>query len=117
MCGTQAKASHLAWQRSVSIAAIMSIKSSWVVVLSMPSSVPISMAVAVVGFGVYVIQVRGLESLRRLGSLWRLGFRCVRRFTAVPTISAGDGTEILKRKRKTKQGNISKKKTSQDMHC
>lgn len=71
MCGADAKASHLAWQRSVSIAAIVSIKSCRVVVLGVPGSIPVPIAVAVVGFGVPVIQVSGLRSL------WGLGFRSV----------------------------------------
>lgn len=106
MRGAEAKASHLAWQRSVSIAAIVSIKPCWVVVLSVPGSVPVSMAVAVVGSGVSVIQVSGLGSLRGLGWLGRLrglGFRGVRRFAAVTAISAGDGTEILKRKKTNRE--------------
>lgn len=112
MCGAEAKASHLAWQRSVSIAAIVRIKSRWVVVLSVPSSVPVSVAVAVVGSGVSVIQVsglgslRGLEYVRGLDWLRRLRFGGVRRFPAVAAISAGDGSEILKRKDKEKQGHI-----------
>lgn len=71
MCGADAEASHLAWQRSVSIAAIVSIKSCRVVVLSVPGSIPVPIAVAVVGFGVSVIQVSGLRSL------WGLGLRSV----------------------------------------
>lgn len=77
MCGAEAKASHLAWQRSVSIAAIMGIKSCWVVVLSMPGSIPVSIAVAVVWSRVSVIQVSGLGSLWVLGCLRGLGFRGV----------------------------------------
>ncbi len=103
MCGAEAKASHLAWQRSVSIAAILSIKSCRVVVLSVPCSVAVSMAVAVVGSGVSVIQVRGLGSLRGLVWLRGLGFGGVRRFTAVTAIAAGDGTEILKRKKTNRE--------------
>lgn len=106
VCGAEAEGSHLVWQRPVSIAAIMSVKSCRVVVLSMPSSIPVSIAVAVVWFGVSVIQVSGLWSLRWLGSWRRLGFRGVRRFTAVTAISAGDGTEILKRERRKKKRHI-----------
>lgn len=64
VCGAKAEASHLAWQRPVSIAAVMCIKSCWIVVLSMPGSIPISIAVAIVWSGVSVIQVSGL---RRMG--------------------------------------------------
>lgn len=64
MCGAEAEASHLAWQGSVSIAAVMSVKSCRVVVLSVPGSVPVPIAVAVVWSGVSVIQVSGLRSLR-----------------------------------------------------
>lgn len=112
----EAETSHLARQRSVSVAAVMSVKSSWVVVLSVPGpvpgSVPVSIAVAVVGSGVSIIQVcglgglRGLGCMRVLGRLRGLGFRGVRSFTAVTTISAGDGAEILKRK---KEENMFKK--------
>lgn len=66
MCSTDAKTSHLVWQRSVSMATVVSIKSSWVVVLSMPGSIPVPIAVAVVGLGVSVVQVS------RLWRLWRL---------------------------------------------
>ena len=101
VCGAEAQASHLAWQRSVSIAAVVSIKSSGVVVLSVPCSSPVSIAVNIVGFGVSVILVN------RLGSLQRgHGFRGIRRFAAVSAISAGDGTEILKRKTNQKLRHI-----------
>lgn len=94
VCGAQAETPHLAWQGSVPVAAIMSIKPSWVVVLSMPSSVPMSKAVAVVGSGVSVIQVSGLRSERGQ----RL--RGVRRFTDVVARTAGDGTEILQKRKR-----------------
>lgn len=90
VCSTDAEAAHLVRQGSVSIAAIVSIKPCGVVVLSMPCSIPVPVAVVVVGFGVSVVQVS------RLGGLWGLRFRGVRWFTAVAAISAGDGTEILK---------------------
>lgn len=67
VCGAEAETSHLAWQGSVSVAAVMRVKSRRVVVLSVPGSVPISIAVAVVWSGVSVIQVSGLSGLRRLG--------------------------------------------------
>lgn len=67
MCGADAKASHLAWQTFVSIVAVVSIKSCWVVVLSVPSSIPTPIAVAVVRFRVSIIEGSGLRSLRGLG--------------------------------------------------
>lgn len=103
MCGTDAEAAHLVWQGSVSIVAIVSIKTSWVVVLSMPCSVPQPVAVAVVGFGVSVVQVS------RLWGLGGLRFRGVRWFTAVAAISAGDGTEILKTQKRGGHINVSMK--------
>lgn len=66
-----AKASHPAWQGSVSIAAIVSIKSGWVVVLRLSGSIPIPVAVAAVGFWVPIVQVSGL----RRG--WKLRLRSV----------------------------------------
>lgn len=71
MCSADAKASHLAWKRSVAIVSVVSIKSCWVVVLSVPSSIAVTTAVAVVGFGVAVVQLSGLQSLwgRRFGSV------------------------------------------------
>lgn len=58
MCSTDAEASHLTWQGSVPISAVVSIKPCWVVVLRVPGS--ISVPVAIVGFGVPIVQVRGL---------------------------------------------------------
>lgn len=87
VCSTDAKASHLAWQGSVSIAAIVSIKSCWVVVLRVSGSIPVPVAVPVVGFWVSIVQVSGLWRGRKLWlrSVWRFA-------TAVTT---GDGTETL----------------------
>lgn len=96
MRGTDAEPPHLAGQRSVSVASILSVEPCRVVVLSVPSSVPVPIAVAVVGFGVSIVQVGGLRSLRGR----HLGFRSVRRFTAVAAVPAGDGTEILGIKKK-----------------
>lgn len=96
MRGADAEPPHLAGQRSVSIASILSVKPRRVVVLSVPSSVPVPIAVAVVGFGVSVVQVGGLRSLRGR----HLGLRSVRRFTAVAAVPAGDRTEILGVKKK-----------------
>lgn len=82
MCGTEAETSHLVRQRSVSIAAILSIKARRVVVLNVPGSVPVAVAVAVVVVvgggrsGMSVIQVSGLWSGLRRG-LRRLRFRGV----------------------------------------
>lgn len=53
------------------MATVVSIKSSWVVVLSMPGS--ITKAVAVVGLGVSIVQVSGLWRLWRLWRLWGWG--------------------------------------------
>lgn len=114
MCGTDAEAAHLVWQGSVSIAVIVSIKTCWVVVLSMPGSIPVPVAVAVVGFGVSVIQVSqlrglwGLRGLQGLRGLRRLRFSGVRWFTAVAAISAGDGTEILKIQKRRGHINVNK---------
>lgn len=108
MCGTDAEAAHLVWQGSVSIAVIVSIKTCWVVVLSMPGSIPVPVAVAVVGFGVSVIQVSRLQGLRGLWGLWGLRFSGVRWFTAVAAISAGDGTEILKIQKRRGHINVNK---------
>lgn len=96
MRGADAEPPHLAGQRSVSVASILSVEPCRVVVLSVPSSVPVPIAVAVVGFGVSVVQVGGLRSLRGR----HLGFRSVRRFTAVAAVPAGDRTEILGIKKK-----------------
>lgn len=67
MCGADAKASHLAWQTFFSVVAIVSIKSCWVVVLSVPSSIPTPIAVAVVRLRVSIIEGSGLRNLRGLG--------------------------------------------------
>lgn len=96
MRGADAEAPHLAGQRSVSVASILSVEPCRVVVLSVPSSIPVPIAVAVVGFGVSVVQVGGLRSLRGR----HLGFRRVRRFAAVAAVPAGDWTEILGTKKK-----------------
>lgn len=109
--GTDAEAPHLARQRPVSVAA--AVKSRRIVVLSVPGSVSVSVAMTVVGSGVSVIQVSGLG---RLGGLWRLGLGGVGRFTAVTAISAGDGTEILKRKKGAKKGCIKKTGRNKRQH-
>lgn len=67
MCSTDAKASHLAWQGSVPVAAVVSIKTCWVVVLRVPGSIPTPIAVAVVGLWVPIVQVSGLWRGRQLG--------------------------------------------------
>lgn len=69
MCSTDAKASHLAWQGSVPIAAVVSIKTCWVVILRVPGTIPIPIAVAIVGFWVPIVQVSGLWRRWQLG-LW-----------------------------------------------
>lgn len=95
MRGADAEPPHLAGQRSVSVASILSVEPCRVVVLSVPSSVPVPIAVAVVGFGVSVVQLGGLRSLRGR----HLGLRGVRRFTAVAAVPTGDWTEILRTKK------------------
>lgn len=72
MCGTQAESSHLAWQSSFSVAAIVGIKSSWVVVLSVPCSITISIAMPIVWSGVSIIHVSGLDGLWGLDRQWGL---------------------------------------------
>lgn len=99
MRGADAEAPHLAGQRSVSVAPVLSVEPCRVVVLSVPSSIPVAIAVAVVGFGVSVVQVGGLRRLRRLRGR-HLGLRSVRRFAAVAAVPAGDWTEILGTKKK-----------------
>lgn len=96
MCGADAEPPHLAGQRSVPVASILSVEPCRVVVLGVPSSVAVPIAVAVVGFGVSVVQVGGLRSLRGR----HLGLRSVRRLTAVAAVPAGDRTEILGTKKK-----------------
>lgn len=110
MCGAEAEAAHLARQRSVSVAAVVGVQSGRVVVLSVPGSVPVPVAVAVVVVsGVSVIQVG------RLGSLRGLGLGGVRRFTAVTTVSAGDGAEILVRRKKDENGGKVRKRSIMDV--
>lgn len=93
VCGAEIETSHLAWQRSVSVTAVVSIKSWGVVVLSVPSSISVSIAVDVVGSGVSVIQVSGLGGRRgrRFSSVWW--------FTTVTAVSTCDGMETLKGRR------------------
>lgn len=64
MRGAQAQAAHFAWQTSVSVAAVVGVKSSGAVVLTVPGAITISVAVAVAGSGVSVVQVSGLWSGR-----------------------------------------------------
>lgn len=92
MCGTEAESSHLARQRSVSVAAVVGVQSCRVVVLIVPGSISISVAVAIVGSGVSVVQVGGLRGR------WGRRLRGVRGLTAVAGVAAGDGSEILRTK-------------------
>jgi len=96
----EAEAAHLARQRSVSFV----VKPGRVVVLSRP--VAVTLAVAVVGSGVAVVQVSGLGSLLVLEALVELGFRGVRGFATGTAVSAGDGMEILQREKKKKKKKI-----------